>query len=319
MFKVRGDLIALFKAGRYDVIVHGQNCHCDWRDGIAKSIAYAFPEAVGADLQTKPGDASKLGTYTHAVLPQGVIINAYTQYDFYGVGPQGGPLAQYAAIREVFRRLRVEFGGQGKRFAVPAIGAARAGGDWNVISAIIDQELAGENVTFVEFDGVDAERGDYRRNMAQAINAPISNKLLSTTLPSIEDAGAAVAEALGEAYDCHRVWHAWGVGTMTQDDFSLVGDDPERVVEIAGAVLDLCREPFELLQAQVARLEAQVKTLQSDSNSYQSGYDHGRAMGSKFAHHERGRLVNALDELEREHRALLAGQAAAQAGGGQAA
>lgn len=56
--------------------------------------------------------------------------------------------------------------GSGNNFAVPAIGAARAGGDWNVISAIIDQELAGENVTFVEFNGVDAERGDYRRNMA---------------------------------------------------------------------------------------------------------------------------------------------------------
>lgn len=165
MFKVRGDLIALFKAGHYDVIVHGQNCHCNWGDGIAKSIAFAFPDAVRADLQTKAGDASKLGTYSQAVLPQGVIINAYTQYDFYGVGPQGGPLAQYAAIREVFRRLRVEFGGQGKRFGIPAIGAARAGGDWSVISVIINQELAGENVTFVEFDGVDAVRGDYRRNM----------------------------------------------------------------------------------------------------------------------------------------------------------
>lgn len=137
---------------------------------------------------------------------------------------------------------------------------------------------------------------------------PLDNKLLSTTLSSIEDAGAAVAQALGDAYDCHRVWQAWGVGTMSQDDFSLVGDDPERVAEIAGAVLDLCRGPFELLQAQVARLEAQVKTLQSDPNSYQSGYDYGRTMGSKFAQHERARLVKALDELERDHRALLAGQ-----------
>lgn len=138
------------------------------------------------------------------------------------------------------------------------------------------------------------------------MNAPISNKLLSTALPSIEDAGAAVAEALGEAYDCHRVWHAWGVGTMTQDDFSLVGDDPERVVEIAGAVLDLCRGPFELLQAQVATLQGQVKALQADPNSYQSGYDYGRTVGTKFAHHERARLVKALDELEREHRKHLA-------------
>lgn len=48
---------------------------------------------------------------------------------------------------------------------VPAIGAARGGGDWGVISEIIDEELAGENVTFVEFDGPDSAYGDYRRNM----------------------------------------------------------------------------------------------------------------------------------------------------------
>ncbi|AFO47220.1 hypothetical protein T1E_1365 [Pseudomonas putida DOT-T1E] len=58
-----------------------------------------------------------------------------------------------------------EFGGQGRRWGVPAIGAARGGGDWGVISEIIDEELAGENVTFVEFDGPDSAYGDYRRNM----------------------------------------------------------------------------------------------------------------------------------------------------------
>lgn len=138
---------------------------------------------------------------------------------------------------------------------------------------------------------------------------PLDCKMLSTALPAIQDAGDAVAQALGDTYDCHRVWQAWGVGTMSQDDFSPVGEDPDRLAEIAGAVLDLCRGPFELLQAQVARLEAQVKTLQADPNSYQSGYDYGRTMGTRFAHHERARLANALDELEREHRALLAGQA----------
>jgi O-acetyl-ADP-ribose deacetylase (regulator of RNase III) len=34
----------------------------------------------------------------------------------------------------------------------PAIGAGLAGGDWQLISSIIEEELAGEDHTFVVFD-----------------------------------------------------------------------------------------------------------------------------------------------------------------------
>ncbi|MGC7464236.1 hypothetical protein QT654_20620 [Xanthomonas citri pv. citri] len=47
----------------------------------------------------------------------------------------------------------------------------------------------------------------------------------------------AIRETLGDALDCGRVWSAWQVGTMGEDDFSRVADDPERVAEIADAVL----------------------------------------------------------------------------------
>lgn len=48
----------------------------------------------------------------------------------------------------------------------------------------------------------------------------------------------AVAEALGEAYDCLRVWSAWSAGTMGPDDFRLVAEDGDRVEEIVQAVLN---------------------------------------------------------------------------------
>lgn len=51
----------------------------------------------------------------------------------------------------------------------------------------------------------------------------------------------AVAATLGDAYDCGRVWSAWGVGTMSQDDFHLVAEDGERVAEIARAAVDAYR------------------------------------------------------------------------------
>lgn len=48
----------------------------------------------------------------------------------------------------------------------------------------------------------------------------------------------AVAEALGDAYDCTRVWSAWSVGTMDQDDFRLIADDSDRVTEIVTAAIE---------------------------------------------------------------------------------
>jgi hypothetical protein len=47
----------------------------------------------------------------------------------------------------------------------------------------------------------------------------------------------AVAEALGDAYDCMRVWSAWSYGTMGQDDFWPVAESDERVAEIADAAI----------------------------------------------------------------------------------
>lgn len=49
---------------------------------------------------------------------------------------------------------------------------------------------------------------------------------------------SAVAEALGDAMDCHRVWGAWRHGTMGEDDFSLVSGDPDRVTEVAAAAVN---------------------------------------------------------------------------------
>jgi EAL domain-containing protein (putative c-di-GMP-specific phosphodiesterase class I) len=52
----------------------------------------------------------------------------------------------------------------------------------------------------------------------------------------------AVAEALGSgAYDCLRVWSAWGVGTMGPDDFVPVAEDSDRVAEIADAAIETIR------------------------------------------------------------------------------
>ena len=168
MRHVKGDLLELFTQGQFGVIVHACNCGCNMGDGIARQIRDKFHGAYEADLNTTKWSKAKLGTYSTVRTEYGVIVNAYTQYHWNGVGPNGGPLTQYEAVESVFRKLKREYGGLGVTFGVPAIGAARAGGDWAVISRIIDKELHDEDVVFVEYDGLDP-RGDFRRNMSTSL------------------------------------------------------------------------------------------------------------------------------------------------------
>mmetsp|Transcript_48489 Transcript_48489/g.117305 ORF Transcript_48489/g.117305 Transcript_48489/m.117305 type:complete len:196 (+) Transcript_48489:130-717(+) len=75
------------------------------------------------------------------------IVNAYTQYHW-KTGP-GIINADYDAIRQVFSLITTDF--QGRRIGYPKIGSGLAGGDWKIISKIIDNELHGEDHTLVEF------------------------------------------------------------------------------------------------------------------------------------------------------------------------
>ena len=145
----QGDLIQLALAGEFDVIVHGCNCHCQMGRGIALTIKEQLPEAYLADCQTTKSDKSKLGKISTAEIKCGetqfTVVNAYTQFDWAGEGVK----ADYHAIRQVMKAIKVAF--SGKKIAYPKIGAGLAGGDWDIIYPIICEELAGEEHTFVEY------------------------------------------------------------------------------------------------------------------------------------------------------------------------
>lgn len=150
MKTVKGDLVKKALRNEFDLIIHGCNCFCTMGAGIAKTIKQEFPEAYKADLATVKGDKSKLGSISSAdVTVNGKnlkVVNAYTQYDWRGKGVK----ADYEAIRSAFREIKETF--SGLRIAYPAIGAGLAGGDWETISKIIDEELEGEDHTLVVFE-----------------------------------------------------------------------------------------------------------------------------------------------------------------------
>jgi O-acetyl-ADP-ribose deacetylase (regulator of RNase III) len=149
MKTVRGDLIKLALEGSFDVIIHGCNCFCTMGAGIARAIRDEFPEAAAADAATLAGDRAKLGTITTATVRRGAheitVVNGYTQFHYHGAGT----LVDYEAVRSVMRAAVRQFAG--RRIGYPKIGAGLARGDWDAIAAIIDEELAGEDHTLVEF------------------------------------------------------------------------------------------------------------------------------------------------------------------------
>jgi len=150
MKSIDGDLIQLAVDGHFDLIVHGCNCFCTMGAGIARAIRAEFPTAMEADAATARGDREKIGSYSQATVSRNnhtiTIINGYTQYAYAGKDL----LVDYEAMRKLFLQLKKEF--PGKRFGYPKIGAGLAGGDWNIISAIINRELAGEDHTLVIFN-----------------------------------------------------------------------------------------------------------------------------------------------------------------------
>lgn len=155
---VKGDLLGLAHQGKFDVIIHGCNCLNIMGAGIAKQIKEKYPSAYKADLSTEKGDKWKLGTFTAAHMPRKnmrhlVVVNAYIQFDIKGPKPR----VDYEALEQCFLTIKHRFGNQGLRFGYPKLGAGLGGGDWEVISKIIDNELEGEDHTLVIWEKNDGD------------------------------------------------------------------------------------------------------------------------------------------------------------------
>ncbi len=139
------DLVEMAKAGKFDVIIHGCNCHCVMGAGIARTIKKTWPEAYKADLATKKGDRSKLGTYSMATVDGLTIVNLYTQYNY----TRDKVDIEYDKLREGLQKVKEEF--TGLRLGLPMIGHGLAGGNWLIIKEIIGSTLHGEDATVVIF------------------------------------------------------------------------------------------------------------------------------------------------------------------------
>lgn len=166
--EIDGDLIVLAKEGKFEVIAHGCNCKSVMSAGIAPQMARAFGcdkfemeswgptiEKLGnVDFQTMVLGKDSIWNLSYADNklnePELTVCNLYTQYS-YGRNHKDGvskPI-DYEALTLCMRKMNVMF--KGKHIGLPKIGAGLAGGDWNRIKKIIQDELIDCKVTIVNY------------------------------------------------------------------------------------------------------------------------------------------------------------------------
>jgi O-acetyl-ADP-ribose deacetylase (regulator of RNase III) len=122
-------------------IVHGCNAQGVMGSGVAKIVREQYPEAYLAYRKVYESATDKhlsslpLGAVYYSESRGKIILHAITQ-KFYG--RDNRRYVSYDAISEAMKRINsMEI----TEIAMPQIGAGLGGGDWTVISAIIESEL----------------------------------------------------------------------------------------------------------------------------------------------------------------------------------
>lgn len=148
------NLITAAQTGEVNVIGHVANCFCSMNSGIAPQIAKAFPGAFEADLRTTRGSEAKLGSYSSYYEPKLdlEIFNLYAQYGN-RERDRGQRDLNYTALSQALSQMNwhLKIGAnmyewikgepRDVRIGLPKLGSALSGGDWNYVSALIENHL----------------------------------------------------------------------------------------------------------------------------------------------------------------------------------
>lgn len=129
-------------------LVHGCNAQGVMASGVAKAMRTIYPEAFTAYIRAYRHLGLKLGEIIWADCKQDgrIIANAITQNKY---GRDGARYVDYDAVRKVMGEINTFCGNSGFEPAtiknpissavMPLIGAGFGGGEWSVISAIIEE------------------------------------------------------------------------------------------------------------------------------------------------------------------------------------
>lgn len=126
------------------IIVHGCNSQGVMGSGIAVQIKNKWPrcyEIYRDFCNGEPDKKNLLGSVVPYAVPDSelVIVNAITQLNF---GKDGKKYVSYSAVLNAFKMVAESAKFSQLPVHYPLIGAGLGGGDWAVISEIIDSAFA---------------------------------------------------------------------------------------------------------------------------------------------------------------------------------
>lgn len=132
---IRGDLLQ----GRSLAIAHGCNNRGVMRSGVAKAIRETYPSAFRAYSKAHNlGDCSVISAATNTNSLQRILVfNCVTQN---GYGYDGKRYVDYEALKNSLVKAASQVSSMEIwEIGIPKIGAGLGGGDWKIISRIIDE------------------------------------------------------------------------------------------------------------------------------------------------------------------------------------
>ena len=139
-------------------IAHGVNCQNVMGSGVARvlfekypTVKSAYHEQMEYDLGLYEHSSSLLGDY-HLVeqIDGKIIVNMLTQ-DYYGY--DGSKYVSCDGIQKAFECFAESYGAgiPGASIAIPKIGCGLAGGNWDIVSRIIDDATGDDLDVYVYY------------------------------------------------------------------------------------------------------------------------------------------------------------------------
>lgn len=156
---LQGDLLKFFDDQKTcDVIAHCCNCQGVMGSGIALQIKREFPDAYQAYKSYEQDRGLTLGTisWCHFPITHKFIVNLHAQ-NLYGKPGDTARFVDYEALYSTLTQTReLMQTADVRRIGFPRLMAAdRAGGDWNVVEAMIDSVFPSDgdiDVFIVEYN-----------------------------------------------------------------------------------------------------------------------------------------------------------------------
>jgi O-acetyl-ADP-ribose deacetylase (regulator of RNase III) len=142
-----------------DVVMHQANCQSTMGSGIAKQIRAEFPVVYEVDCASPMTSLQKLGGFTKAAVHNNgksiEIVNLYGQLNY---GADRKLYTNYEALKNaLFGYLNDRLEREGTlsqlKIGVPKyMGCARAGGDWKVVTGILEAATKEFNISIHTYE-----------------------------------------------------------------------------------------------------------------------------------------------------------------------